>query len=932
MHKHEQQCQRLSLRTGRPICLGAVILVAAAAPVGAVPAEALAGLPQAVARSTPALTVPSARELLDMAGGQAADLKTQPPLWNWTQPVVSQAAPTPAAPAAEEPATAQGETPADNENFLDEVSVTATRRAVRQRDVTATVYSVKKEDFKAVGSTTVTDSLLLVPGFQAAPSLGGVRGIGETYLRGFNDQRFQALRDGLSLTRSSNGRSDIFGYQGEDLERIEVLTGGATLRYGSGSVGGVINLITETPKGPPKLTLQYETGSYGFNRYVAKYGGGDDVFSFNLTYAGVTSQNDYPFRYTVPNTAQFYGTTSNPNAALPTTSIPADPSIGRPEAIDFNLFSANSYPNAGTNGPNSFNLNGAGTNDPANSGPIDLYGFLKPEVGPPVQISGRLTPNEAGAASDSYSAKLVFKPDPVNRITARLNQQNRKYISSGPGLFSDAVCAGNASAALNPVFAGQRIQPLDSQGNPLPCDPQRYIVLTPSSWIASGQRVFPYSSSLSGIPFTPGNAYGIERAASVSASGLTQTNTAQTEVAVLWDHEVNPTTSINSYAYYYRLTGNSWVPRPYYYDSNLQIALGPRRIPGAPGAFTAGATSQPYFQSDKIEVQTSLNTKLSPGQDLSFGLNFTEDRSYQQQVGAIPFFDQAIARYSAFLIDDISFSDQLKVNAGLRYTSNSAFGELLTPAAGIRFTPDRTISLRANWSYVFNAPNLSAINVAGAGSLGNPNLRPETGVTYDVGLDFTPANNLGMRFTYFSTYLDGVFGTLQVLNDGSFGQDPQRFPILSQTVNLDGQLATGIEMTGDWGISDQVRLRVSWTNTDARPFGSVDSINSTQFPYFYQYQVPDIPFNNVIFNLLYRNQGMLASLVGRYDGGKRRINSLDFVPAWFTLDLNTEFPITPQVILTGSVFNIFDTQYEYQDGAPAPGTTFRVGARFEIGG
>jgi outer membrane receptor for ferrienterochelin and colicin len=49
-----------------------------------------------------------------------------------------------------------------------------------------------------------------------------------------------------------------------DLERIEVVTGGATLRYGSGAVGSVINLITETPKGPPKLTLSYEAGSTGF--------------------------------------------------------------------------------------------------------------------------------------------------------------------------------------------------------------------------------------------------------------------------------------------------------------------------------------------------------------------------------------------------------------------------------------------------------------------------------------------------------------------------------------------------------------------------------------------------------------------------------------------------------------------------------------------
>ncbi|UFP95625.1 hypothetical protein [Gloeobacter morelensis] len=49
--------------------------------------------------------------------------------------------------------------------FLDEVTVTATRRPARIGDTTVNTYILRKEDFKAVGAVTVRDALILVPGF-----------------------------------------------------------------------------------------------------------------------------------------------------------------------------------------------------------------------------------------------------------------------------------------------------------------------------------------------------------------------------------------------------------------------------------------------------------------------------------------------------------------------------------------------------------------------------------------------------------------------------------------------------------------------------------------------------------------------------------------------------------------------------------------------
>jgi iron complex outermembrane receptor protein len=871
---------------------------------------------------------PLRADQLRLERSSAADLQVRPSLWNWTEPLaiprLSQGQAAKSEPVAQSEPVANAEAEDDND-ILDEVSVTATRRAVRQRDTTATTYSVKKEDFKAQGAAAVGDALRLVPGFQGSPSLGGVRNIGNTFLRGFNDQRFTVLKDALPTTRSSNGRSDFAGFQAEDLERIEVVTGGATLRYGSGSVGGVINLITETPKGPPKLTLNYEVGSYGYSKYVTKYGGGDDVFSYNFVYTGIVSFNNYPYSYTLPNTAQFYGPTSNPNATIP-SAIP----------------STNQYPTSPTGVRNSFGL---GNNDPANNGRIDLFGFIKPEVGPPVLVSG--VQSAAANASDVYSAKLVWKPDQANRLTFRFGQQNRSYFTTSPGNFSTSACIGRTSTLSDAgaVLAGQRVAPVVPDNSApsgvrvLPCDTQRFLINSPSVLQATGFGVWPISADLSGRPInTYGQPFlsGIEDNFGLNPPQVQRQDIGQFDVALLWDYDLSPTTSINSYLYYLRLYNTQFNQQLYAFNSNLERAFGEGRLPGPPGLRIPQTPAQAFIDNNKYEFQTALNTKLSAGQDLSFGFNLLDDRSYQQQVQQAginptnPFFDRAISRWSVFLIDDISFSNELKGNVGLRYTRSSQFGDVLTPAVGARYNFSNAFSVRANWSQVFNAPNITAIFLSGGANLINTGLKPETGVTYDVGFDFTPANNVGIRFTYFYTYLDGVFGAFTFQNP-----DPAlrtQFPLVNQNVNLDSRLATGIEFTTDWQISDQFRFRVAWTNIDARAYGNVDNITQNTFPYFYEYQDPQLPFNNVTFNLAYNNRGMLFSLLGSYDSGKRRNNSLNFVPAWFTLDLNAEIPLTPGLALTGNIFNIFDTRYEFLDGRPAPGTTFRVGARYEIGG
>ncbi|MBC7882620.1 MAG: TonB-dependent receptor [Anaerolineae bacterium] len=793
---------------------------------------------------------------------------------------------------------------------LDEVTVTATRRAVRQRETTTTTYVVSQRDFKATAAQTLTDALTLVPGFTGMTAPGGIAPAGAGgannlfFLRGFDDQRFQILRDGRSLQRPANGRTDISRFSVDTLERIEVVSGGATLRYGAGAVGGVINLITQTPKGPPKLTLSYQAGSYGFNKYLAKYGGGDDTFSYNLVYSGLVAFNDYPYSVNMPNQAIFYGPTVNPQSIPPNRIAPAN------------------YPN----GRNSLDVGGPAAGDLANSGAIVLFGFLKPEVGPPVAVRG--VNNTNNTALDNYTIKLVFKPDPKDRLILDLNLQNYTSLLSNPGSVYRNACFGGASAAANPVLALNRFSPVDWRGNPLPCDQQRYVVRTPTS---TQTLPFNYNTSLDGVTVFPtGQSYPSVEAATADSAYFLQVNQVQTDTSLIWEHDLSPTTSLNSYVSFYRFVTPRQVPPLFAFNTNVELG---QPLPGPPGQRFAPFSVQPYTNGRRWEVQSAVTSQLSPGHTLNAGVQFLEDFSFQQPTVQASVFERAIARLALFVTNDINFDAQWNLNIGFRYTLSSQFGAVGTPAFGVRYSPNRWLSLRSNWSQVFTAPALSNLFAAGANFLANPGLRPEAGITYDIGADITPANNLSLRLTYFETYIDGFFTNVAIPNPNatnpaspSFG-----FNFLTQPQNLGSRRASGFELDALWRLDEQWQARVAWTNSDVRNYGLTDQTAQPTFPYFYGYQDPLVPFNALTASLSYSNRGWFVALNGHYDGGKRRPNSLDLVPAFATLDLALEVPLTHSFTLTANVLNLTDSQYELIPGAPAPGTTFRLGGRVEVG-
>ncbi len=128
---------------------------------------------------------------------------------------------------------------------IPETVVTATRTPLPIADIPAGVTVIDRQTIESSGATTIGDVLSNVPGLHVSPS-GGPGGQSSVFVRGTNSNQVLVLRDGMPINDASDPTSAFnFGVDTlSDIERIEIVRGPMAALYGSGAVGGVINLIS----------------------------------------------------------------------------------------------------------------------------------------------------------------------------------------------------------------------------------------------------------------------------------------------------------------------------------------------------------------------------------------------------------------------------------------------------------------------------------------------------------------------------------------------------------------------------------------------------------------------------------------------------------------------------------------------------------------
>ena len=196
--------------------------------------------------------------------------------------------------------TAAGATPALAQESLGEIVVTGSRIRSANLESTTPVTQVTAADVVTQGVTRIEDLVNQLPQAFAAQNVtlsNAATGTATLNLRGLGSPRTLVLIDGRRMpyggVTSASAAPDINQIPTQMVERVDILTGGASAVYGSDAVAGVVNFIMKKDFEGVQVTSQYN-----FYWHENDYSGPGGV-KLRDTIAGLEAVN--PGQYALPD-------------------------------------------------------------------------------------------------------------------------------------------------------------------------------------------------------------------------------------------------------------------------------------------------------------------------------------------------------------------------------------------------------------------------------------------------------------------------------------------------------------------------------------------------------------------------------------------------------------------------------------------------------
>ncbi len=199
---------------------------------------------------------------------------------------------TVAAPAYAQDADVTTNSTAEAEEQGQAIVVTGTRLRSPNLESASPVTVVTAEEFALTGTTRVEDLINSLPQVFAAQGgniANGASGIATLDLRGLGPERTLVLINGRRMAPGTptTSAADINFIPAALIERVDVLTGGASSVYGADAVAGVVNFVLDTDFEGFKVNLNYGVYNHN-NRSSNDIRGANDARGFGYPTGMVT--------------------------------------------------------------------------------------------------------------------------------------------------------------------------------------------------------------------------------------------------------------------------------------------------------------------------------------------------------------------------------------------------------------------------------------------------------------------------------------------------------------------------------------------------------------------------------------------------------------------------------------------------------------------
>jgi vitamin B12 transporter len=165
---------------------------------------------------------------------------------------------------------------------LPAVVVTATRQEQLMDDLIANVTLISREQIERSTARTLGELLSEQAGIQMTRS-GGPGTTEGIFIRGANSNHTLLLVDGVRVGSATAGTPSIDAITLSQIDRVEILRGGASSLYGSDAIGGVIQVFTKA--GTAGTTLLVGAGTLGSRDLSFSHAGHRDQLAYGIVVA-----------------------------------------------------------------------------------------------------------------------------------------------------------------------------------------------------------------------------------------------------------------------------------------------------------------------------------------------------------------------------------------------------------------------------------------------------------------------------------------------------------------------------------------------------------------------------------------------------------------------------------------------------------------------
>lgn len=258
------------------------------------------------------------------------------------------------------------------------------------------------------------------------------------------------------------------------------------------------------------------------------------------------------------------------------------------------------------------------------------------------------------------------------------------------------------------------------------------------------------------------------------------------------------------------------------------------------------------------------------------------------------------------------FEGGFSLQAGIRRNLNDDFRDTTSwSIAGAWQVPDRDLTLRAAAGRATVLPDMfQQFGYIPGSFTGNPDLRPETTLAYEIGADWGFAGDRGrLGATLFTGKVEDLIQ----------GAGPT-------SVNIEGtSTRKGAELSLDYEVADWLRLGASYAYTDAH---DADGVRISRQPRHQFGLRAGADFASGRGQVL----AELRHVADSYD--QEWFNTawpdtpaMTKLPDFTTVNLAAQYDLTDNLVLTGRVVNLFDRDYSEAWGYYGPRRTAFVGVQ-----